>query len=79
MISLGLLNEGDTAKISKIDGGRGLLLRVNELGFNIGSHLKIIRNLNRGPVLVELMGCKIAVGRGVATKILCEKVNEPKT
>ena len=74
---LGLLNEGDEAEISHVRGGKGVTLRVNELGFHPGSHIKMIRNIKAGPVLVELKGCRIAIGRGVAMKILCKALQKP--
>ena len=74
MIPLGLLNDGDLAEISHVRGGRGVNLRVNELGFYPGSCIKIIRNIKAGPVLVELKGCRIAIGRGIAMKIFCKMV-----
>ena len=77
MIPLGLLNEGDEAEIFRVRGGRGVTLRVNELGFYPGSYIKVIRNIKAGPVLVELKGCRIAIGRGVSMKILCKMLQKP--
>ncbi|MFX0053176.1 MAG: ferrous iron transport protein A [Candidatus Hermodarchaeota archaeon] len=74
MILLAHLNEGDEAEISYARGGRGIILRINELGFYPGSRIKMIRNIRAGPVLVELKGCRIAVGRGIAMKIFCKKI-----
>ncbi|MFX0014059.1 MAG: ferrous iron transport protein A [Promethearchaeota archaeon] len=76
MIPLGLLTEGDVAEISHSEGGRGVILRVNELGFYPGSRIKMIRNVKAGPVLVELKGCRIAVGRGISMKIFCDKIKK---
>lgn len=75
MIPLGLLTEGDIAEISHTEGGRGVILRVNELGFYPGSRIKMIRNVRAGPVLVELKGCRIAIGRGISMKIFCKKID----
>ena len=74
MIPLGLLNEGEEAEISHTKGGRGVTLRVNELGFYPGSHIKMIRNIRAGPIIVELKGCRIAIGRGIAMKIFCNRI-----
>ena len=74
MIPLGLLNEGDIAEISYTNGGRGVTLRVNELGFYPGSRIRIVRNIRAGPVLLELKGCRIAIGRGIAMKIMCRRL-----
>ena len=79
MIPLGLLNEGDKAEITYTKGGRGVTLRVNELGFYPGSHIRMIRNIKAGPVIVELKGCRIAIGRGIAMKIFCNKIGQKKS
>ena len=73
MIPLSLLQDGEHAQIITINGGRFVNLRMNELGFNAGEKLKVIRNVGGGPILVELKAGKIAIGRGVANKILCER------
>ncbi|MFX1284217.1 MAG: ferrous iron transport protein A [Promethearchaeota archaeon] len=74
MIPLGLVNEGEEAEISHTYGGRGVILRVNELGFYPGSRIRMIRNIKAGPILVELKGCRIAIGRGIAMKIFCKRI-----
>lgn len=75
MIPLSSLIDGERAQIIGINGGRTINLRMNELGFNIGTFVKVIRNVGGGPIMVELKSGKIAIGRGVARKILCKKVN----
>ncbi len=77
MLPVGFLPEGAWAEISHTKGGRGVILRVNELGFYPGSRIKMIRNVKAGPVLVELKGCRIAIGRGIAMKIFCEQIEKP--
>lgn len=75
MIPIGFLDEGDVAEIFQIKGGRGVVLRMNELGFYPGSRVRILKNVKAGPVLIELKGGKIAIGRGVAMKIFCKKID----
>ncbi len=73
MIPLSLLRDGEYAQIITINGGKLVNLRMNELGFNSGEYLKVIRNVGGGPIMVELKAGKIAIGRGVANKIFCER------
>ena len=73
MIPLSLLQDGEYAQIVTINGGKLVNLRMSELGFITGEYLKVIRNVGGGPIMVELKAGKIAIGRGVANKILCER------
>jgi len=74
LIPLSSLRDGERAKITSVDGGRTVNLRMNELGFTTGANLKVIRNVGGGPVMVELKAGKIALGRGIAKKIMCTKL-----
>ncbi|MCD6263366.1 ferrous iron transport protein A [Candidatus Bathyarchaeota archaeon] len=71
---LGMLPEGTRARVIKVYGGRGLTRRLAELGFNIGELVKVVRNHHSGPVLIEVKDSRIALGRGVALKIIVEEV-----
>ncbi len=64
---------GSTVKIVKIYAGRGLTQRLMELGLTNGAELRILKN-DVGPLLLNVRGVTIALGRGVASKILVEIV-----
>ncbi len=66
------LAQGDMGRVSKISAGRGATKRLYEMGFNTGARVKIIKN-DSGPVIVSLNGNKVALGRGLASKIVLEK------
>lgn len=65
------LKQGDAGKVKLIDAGRCATRRLYEMGFNIGTPVKIIKN-DAGPVIVSLAGNKVALGRGLAEKIILE-------
>ena len=67
--SLSQLNPGDKGRVHEIDAGGYATRRLYEMGFNTGSNVKVIKN-DRGPLIVSLSGNKIAVGRGLAQKII---------
>ena len=67
------LNKGDAGKVKTIDAGRGATRRLYEMGFNTGASVKIVKN-DSGPVIVDLNGNKVALGRGLASKIVIEKL-----
>lgn len=73
LIPLISLKEGESGKIVEIRSGRGLRMRLTEMGFDKDSILTIIRKPGYGPIIVEVKGCcRIGLGRGEASKIMVE-------
>lgn len=70
---LAMLSEGDEGKVKEIRGGRGLIRRLSELGFIGGERIRIIHSQSSGPILVEIKDSRIAIGRGVAMKIIIDR------
>lgn len=71
-LPLAFLGENEEAVIVEVDGGRGLTRRLMELGFVRGAKVKVLRSHSPGPILVEVSGSRVALGKGVASKILVE-------
>jgi len=78
IVPLATLPEGKEAMVVGIIAGRGLARRLAELGFMRGEKVKILRS-GPGPVLVLVKGSKIALGWGVARKILVRDSIEEET
>jgi len=59
--------------VSALDGGARMTARLSQHGLFIGDRLRVLRMapLN-GPLLIEVNGREIALGRGIAEKILVE-------
>jgi Fe2+ transport system protein FeoA len=72
-LPLSALSFGTEAKITKIIGGCGLIKRLTELGLTYGTQIKIVSEPCGGPVLIEVRDTRLALGRGVATKIFVEE------
>lgn len=68
------LKNGDEGKVKLIDAGRCATRRLYEMGLNIGATIKIIKN-DTGPIIISIAGSKIALGRGLAEKVLLETSN----
>lgn len=68
------LNVGDKGVVTLVTGGRTASRRLCEMGFNRGSEVKILKN-DVGPLIVSLAGCKIALGWGLANKVVVQKQN----
>ena len=72
MYPLAFAKEGEEVVVKRIDAGYGAMQKLVSMGINIGSKLKVIRNQN-GPVMVSAKGSNIAIGRGLAMKIMVEE------
>lgn len=65
---------GTRVRIISYDGGEGIERKLRQLGLNPGELVHVRRQAPfRGPILVEVNGRTIAVGRGIAAKITVEK------
>jgi len=61
------------AKITMIYGGHGLQHRLDSMGIRTGKEIKVIsKQPFRGPLTVEIRGCQMTLGRGMARKIMVE-------
>ena len=73
MQTLSKMKAGEEGVIRKIEGGYGFQRRLTYLGLRIGKIVKKITSEPlRGPIVVEVDRTCIAIGRGVAEKILVE-------
>jgi len=67
--SLARARSGEKVRVIAIEGGRGVQVRLREMGLHPGDVLEVIQN-NGGPVIVQ-NGCfRIALGKGVSSKIV---------
>lgn len=70
MMTLDTVGVHREARVIMIDGGQRVHSYLNTLGIHIGDWLTVVQRAPfRGPVLVEIHGTRVALGRGVATKI----------
>jgi ferrous iron transport protein A len=69
-IPLAMLQENCEAIVVEVNGGMGLIRRLAELGFTNGTRVKVLHSTPPGPILVMVRGSRIALGRGLAMKIM---------
>ncbi len=75
IISLSQLPINKRAKITDIQGGQGLIRKLWIMGIRKDQILKIIsKQPFRGPVTVEVCGCQMSLGQGMAQKIMVEVI-----
>jgi ferrous iron transport protein A len=75
-ISLSAVKTGEVARIHKLEGGRQFLSRLASLGFTPGAQLQVIQNYGRGPLIVNLRGTRLALGRGEAARIVVKRTGQ---
>ncbi len=68
---LGQLARGERARIVAIEGGRGLRQRLYLRGLFEGREVRLVSNY--GSVTVEIDRNVVAIGRGMAQKIIVER------
>ncbi|MCK5807978.1 ferrous iron transport protein A [bacterium] len=71
---LSMLKNGERGKVTEILSGSDLVKRLAAMGIVVGSCLSVVSNPNRGPLLVDSDGKRVAMGRGMAEKIAIEVV-----
>lgn len=73
MKSLADMNIGQKGLVLEIGGGRAAKDRLERLGIRQGSRIiKAGSMLLKGPVVVKVEGCQLALGHGMAKKIIVE-------
>lgn len=60
----------------QMQGERQIAKRLLDLGLTKGCTFKVVQGSERGPVLVEVRGTRIAVGHGLASKVLVEVLED---
>lgn len=70
MMTLDAVDIRRQARVILIDGGHGIRAHLNTLGIHVGDWLTVVERAPfRGPVLVEVNGTRVAIGRGIASKV----------
>jgi ferrous iron transport protein A len=72
--TLDLIAEDRKAKVIDVQGGAGIRQRLSQMGIHPGDTVTILRyGALRGPLLIEVHGSQVALGRGIASKVIVEE------
>jgi Fe2+ transport system protein FeoA len=69
VVALSEVRAGERGVVAALDGGRGLLSRMASLGFTPGAEVTVVQNFRRGPLIAQVRGARIALGRGEAAQV----------
>ena len=61
---------GARVRLVGIEAGMGLVARLAAMGLVRGVELRVVSSRGRGPVVVEVLGTRVALGHGMAAKIV---------
>ena len=73
MMPLSMATPGDMVKVATVRAGRGLQRRLADMGLTPGISLRVISSQRPGQVLIDVRGSRLALGHGVAHKIIVVK------
>ena len=72
-IPLSQMQTGQSGVVVQIQGGRGLINRLSALGIRPGQRVtKVSSMFMRGPVTIQIGNAQVAIGFGMANRIIME-------
>ena len=64
---------GQSVRIINYSGGKGVGFKLRQLGLSPGKEVKILRYAPmEGPIMIEIGGRSVAIGRGIAARVQVE-------
>ncbi|MFP3869926.1 MAG: ferrous iron transport protein A [Syntrophobacteria bacterium] len=72
MTVLSRIDLGKEVTLIDINGGRGIRSRLYSMGLVPGVRLRVLSRNGGGPVMVAVKDCRLAIGFGMAQKIMVE-------
>ncbi len=81
MAPLGLLSSGERAEVLEIkmglcnEGRDRRACYLEDMGIRPGNYVEVLNNEGKGPLLVKVDQSRIAIGRGMAMKILVRRMD----
>lgn len=67
---LSSIPQGSLVRLCTLKVGRELAGRMTSLGLTPGATLQVIQNYGRGPIIINIRGTHVALGRGEAEQLI---------
>ena len=67
---LSMVSSGEVVQVVAVRAGWGLQRRLAEMGLNPGVKVRVLNSQRPGPVVIDVRGSRLALGQGVAHKIM---------
>ena len=75
MMPLSMASPNETVEVATVRAGWGLQRRLAEMGLNPGVKVRVINSQHPGPVVLDVRGSRLALGHGIAHKIMVTKLS----
>lgn len=72
-LSLAEIKKGEHAIFISICAGKAIASRLTSLGFTPGVEIEMKQNFGYGPLVVNIRGTRVALGRSEAKHIMVQK------
>jgi ferrous iron transport protein A len=73
-LPLCMAGRGMVVRVVGIRAGGGLTRKLADMGLVPGEEIRLVNCQGAGPVLIDLKGSRLALGRGMAMKVIVEEV-----
>ena len=73
---LPLASVGQAVQIEALQGGRGMVQRLTSMGLYAGAVVTVFNRGTPGPVIVSCGGTRLALGHGIARRVMVSPVSE---
>ncbi|MBN1269008.1 MAG: ferrous iron transport protein A [Kiritimatiellae bacterium] len=64
------LRPGTRARVKTVEGGHAMAQRLAAIGVYAGVDLLVVRGGRDGPVITDVRGTRIIIGRGMASRLM---------
>ncbi len=72
LVPLSMCSRGRNVKVRAINGSNRVTSRLNSIGIRCEVLVEVVDN--NGALIVKFQNSKVALGMGLANKILCEEI-----
>ncbi len=79
VMPLSRLPPGRSARVVAVKGGHGRQARLASMGVTAGVEVRMMQNSFRGPIILRVLGTRLALGRGVAAAIRVSPMPTPSS
>ena len=69
---LSMVDQGEEVILAHINGGKGMRSKLYSMGLVPGAAFSILSRNGGGPVMIRVKDSRLAIGRGMAQKIIVE-------
>lgn len=70
LMPLAMARPGEVVTVVDVRAGWGLTRRLADMGLLPGTPIRVVNSMRPGPIIIDLRGSRLALGYGVAQKIM---------